>query len=81
MQHLEVVKIGYILFLTSKVDITEYLIKPLKEMLGINIKFILMVLKINDSILFKDNTKRQGSTVVKVRIGENIAIYIEIIKK
>ena len=84
IQYSEVVKIGYILFLIPKVDITEwieFLLKPLKKMLEINIRFTLIVSKINDGTSFKDNIKRQGSTTVKARIGENIAVYVEIIKK
>ena len=50
-------------------------------MLASNMKFVLIVLKINDSISFKDITKRQGSATVKARIGENIAVHIETIKK
>ena len=84
MQHPKVVKIGYILFLTPKVDITEWieiLMKPIKEMLGINVKFVLIVSKINDGTLFKDITKRQDSATVKARMGENMAVYVETIKK
>ena len=84
MQYPEVVKIGYILFLTPKADITEwteFLMQLLKEILGINVKFVLVVLKINDGTSFKDNNKRQESKVAKARIGENIAVHIETIKK
>ena len=55
--------------------------KLLKEILEINMKFTLVALKINNSTLFKDNNKRQGSAIVKVRIEENIATYVETIKK
>ena len=50
-------------------------------MLDSKVRFALVVLKINDSISFKDNNKRKGSVAVKARIGENIAVHIEIIKK
>ena len=40
------------------IEWTEFLIKLLKEMLEINVKFTLEVSKINNSILFKDNNKR-----------------------
>ena len=55
--------------------------KLLKEILRINAKFVLVVSKINDSTSFEDNNKRQESTVVKVKIGDNIAVCVEIIKK
>ena len=83
MQHSKVVKIGYIQFLIPKADIiewTEFLIKLLKEILEINTKFTLVVLKINNGRLFKDNIQRQGSATVKVRIGDNIAMHAKIIK-
>ena len=43
--------------------------------------FILVVMKINNGITFKDNNKRQGRIVVKIRIGNNIAMHAETIKK
>ena len=53
----------------------------LKEMLGSKVNFVLVVSKINNSTSFKDNSKRQGSVVAKVRVGKNIAVYVETIKK
>jgi hypothetical protein len=53
----------------------------LKEILGSNMKFALIVSKINDGILFKDITKRQDSATVKARIRENMPMHIETIKK
>ena len=50
-------------------------------MLGINIKFTLVVSKINNGTSFKDNNKRQGSTVMKARIENNMAVHMEAIKK
>lgn len=50
-------------------------------MLSSKVKFILVVSKTNNIMLFKDNSKRQESAVVKVRIGKNVALHIEIIKK
>ena len=43
--------------------------------------FVLVVMKINNGITFKDNNKRQGSIVVKIRTGKNVAMYTETIKK
>ena len=43
--------------------------------------FILVVTKINNGITFKDNNKKQGRIVVKIRTGNNIAMYAETIKK
>ena len=84
MQHPKVVKIDCILFLILKIDIigwTEFLIRLLNDILGINAKFIQVVSKINDGTLFKGNNNRQGSIAVKVRIGDNIAVHTETIKK
>jgi len=53
----------------------------LKEILGSNIKFAIIVLEINNGISFKDITKRQDSAIVKARIGVNIPVHIETIKK
>ena len=53
----------------------------LKEILGSNIKFAIIVLEINNGISFKDITKRQDSVTVKARIGVNMPVYIETIKK
>ena len=50
-------------------------------MLGSKVKFILVVSKINDGALFKDNNKRQESALVKARTGDNIAVHVETIKK
>ena len=72
------VKIDFILFLTPKVDIiewTEFLMRSLKDVLGSNMKFVLVVSKINDSTSFKDNNKRQRSIAVKARIGDNMAVH------
>jgi len=49
--------------------------RSLKDVLGSNMKFVLVVSKINDSTSFKDNNKRQGSVAVKVRIGDNMAVH------
>ena len=84
MQYSKVVKIGYILFLMPKVDIiewTEFSTRLLKAMLGSKVMFTLVILKINDSRIFKDNNKKQGSLVVKVRMSDSIAVYVETIKK
>ena len=83
MQYPEVVKIRCILFLMPKIEIiewTEFLIRLLKEMLSSKVIFALVVLKINDSIIFKNNNKRQGSITVKAWIDDNMAVHAEIIK-
>ena len=67
-----------------KVDITiwiEFLIRLLKKILGRKVKFALVVSKIIDSISIKNNSKRQGSVVVKARMGENVDMHVETIKK
>ena len=38
-------------------------------------------MKINNGITFKNNNKKQGSVVVKIRTGKNVAMYTETIKK
>ena len=50
-------------------------------MLGSRVIFELVVSKINNGATFKNNNKRQESVLVKVRIGKNMVVYIETIKK
>ena len=46
------------------------MIKLLQGILDSKVMFALIVSKINDSIIFKDDNNRQGSAVVKTRLGK-----------
>ena len=60
IQRHEVVKIGHIMQLLTKVDISEwqeYLLKELTQKLGTKAMFVLIAIKINDRNTFKDSSK------------------------
>ena len=83
IQHHNIVKVGCILYLLSKVEIsawTEYLIKRFKEKLEAKVLFVLTVAKINDGTIFKDRDSAKKKVFTPRKKGENIRVHIETIK-
>ena len=86
MQHPEVVKIGYFLYLTPKIDVqawTDLLTTELKKQLSQPLKFALVISKINDGLgLGSEDKKRpsSGRGSAFSRRNDNMAVHVETIK-
>ena len=64
VQHHDVVKLGYIMFLTPKIELprwTEFLQDKVQKILQEKVLMALSVAKINDGIGFKDNSGKGPS--------------------
>ena len=84
VQHPTVIKLGYILYLTPKIDVQEwidFLKKELCKLMSQKLYFALTISKINDGLGFQDKKcDSPGKTSTYSRGKDNMAVHVETIK-
>ena len=84
VQHPEVIKLGYILYLTPKIDLqawTDFLKQELRKIMSQPLYFALTISKINDGLGFQAKKRTPSGRASSYSKGkDNMAVHVETIK-